>query len=75
MPRQSNLALVGPEEALCERYGRERRLRELIEERDRAEATMKRTTAQIRILGRQWADDRRQLTMPTIDQLRRELSA
>jgi len=71
-------AVDAPEEALCERYARDRRIRELIEEHDRAEATIRRVKAQIRPLARQWADEvvnghARQFTMPSMQQLRKEV--
>jgi hypothetical protein len=54
-------------------------LRELIDQHDSAEAIVRRTRELIRPLARKWADEKpdgvnqRQFTMPTIDQLRREL--
>lgn len=48
-------------------------LRDLLEARDEAEAEMRRAEAMIRPLARQWANERRQFTLPTLDQLRREL--
>jgi hypothetical protein len=55
-------------------------LRDLIVERDQAEAVVRRCDSLIRPLARQWADEkpdgvnRRQFTLPSIDQLRRNLA-
>jgi hypothetical protein len=45
----------------------------LIKVRDEAEAMVRQAEALIRPLARSWADQRRQFTMPSLDQLRREL--